>query len=39
MGVILHIFLSNGGSLLAKLSKFVHGNKFDMIVYVETYMF
>ena len=35
-GVILHIFLSNRGSKLAKLTKFVHGNKVEMLVYVET---
>ena len=34
--VILHIILNNGGSRLANLPKFVHGNKLDRLACVET---
>ena len=33
--VILHIFLSNRVSKLARLPKFIHGNKLHTLAYVE----
>ena len=36
VNVILHIYFSNRGLELAKLPKFVHGNKLDILAYVET---